>query len=249
MSFFFAAASTVVRPLNQGQTSVESRNSFLFNGSSESIDCGNDASLQLTSAISASVWVKLNSKTGAFALSKWNSSGSQRSWAIEYRSADDAFSFKHSVNGSSTVNVIGITNPSLVDWYNITGVYDGTNSKIYVNGVEEASTPLGNLFNSSAQVLVGAANAGSTALWDGSITQPIIIDRALTDPEIIEIYNAGVVLDYPLISTTITDDCAMCLAMSNTDSSLNDLSTNTNNGTATGGVTFDGDLIDWEFLP
>jgi hypothetical protein len=96
--------------------------------------------------------------------------------------------------------VVTITSSmSVIDntWRNVTAVATGTNSiKMYINGVLNA-TGTGNGFSAYATsyIRIGSYVLSSwpnsnTGFFNGSISNIQIYDRALTDPEILQNYNA-----------------------------------------------------------
>jgi hypothetical protein len=77
------------------------------------------------------------------------------------------------------------------DWAHIVGVFDGTSTKIYSNGVLEdtdAATAV-DITNSEVK-LIGRDSAG-TRFYKDQIAQPRIYNRALTADEVEQNYNAG----------------------------------------------------------
>ena len=77
------------------------------------------------------------------------------------------------------------------DWAHIVGVFDGTSTKIYSNGVLEdtdAATAV-DITNSEVK-LIGRDSAG-TRFYKDQIAQPRIYNRALTADEVAQNYNAG----------------------------------------------------------
>lgn len=84
------------------------------------------------------------------------------------------------------------------EWYHVVGVYDGTNIKIYVNGVERAttvftSTPRGNS-NPDIPLTFGARADGASGYWNynGSIDEAAVYTTALTPGRILAHYEAGI---------------------------------------------------------
>ncbi len=83
-------------------------------------------------------------------------------------------------------------------WYHVVGVYDGTNIKIYVNGVERAtsvftSTPRGNT-NPDIPLTFGARADGVSGYWNyqGSIDEAAVYTTALSPERILAHYEAGI---------------------------------------------------------
>ena len=66
--------------------------------------------------------------------------------------------------------------------------------------------------------------------------------KVLTDAEVADLYNAGKIPYYETLPSNLTSDVKLAIEMSSRDNTLNDLSGNSNNGTANGGVTDNGSL-------
>lgn len=79
-------------------------------------------------------------------------------------------------------------------WYCVVGIYDGTNLKIYVNGVLEDSLYIGSViaYTGPAPLRIGDhrnSNHGVAGAFKGIIDDVRIYDRALSDAEIAELTN------------------------------------------------------------
>ena len=78
------------------------------------------------------------------------------------------------------------------EWGNIVGTYDGTDQKIYHNGVEVATTNpgLGFLDEGSNNLALGRSFFNSTHFFDGKLSVASIYNRALTAAEVAQNFNA-----------------------------------------------------------
>lgn len=75
-------------------------------------------------------------------------------------------------------------------WYHGAVTYDGTTVKVYVNGVLENSAPIAlNTTLDPNGITIG--NRPGSSFWTGQLDEPAVYDRALSDSEILAIYNAG----------------------------------------------------------
>jgi hypothetical protein len=76
-------------------------------------------------------------------------------------------------------------------WYMITGTWDGSTMRFYVNGAEVWSHPYGDSFgNSPRSLTMGSSDPGG--FWeeyDGSLDDLAVFSRALTGTEIANLYN------------------------------------------------------------
>ena len=137
-------------------------------------------------------------------------------------------------------------------WYHIALVRDGTAIKIYLDAVSQSMTVGTSISTNSYPDYATTFDfgrsyvGGALRYLDGSMTQPMLFDSALSLSEIEEVSNSGNPIVYPDISTAITNDAVMAFEASSNDSSLTDLSVNSNTGTANGGLTSDGDSINWQ---
>jgi hypothetical protein len=124
-------------------------------------------------------------------MEKWNTGTNNRSFTLQYDNLADAILFSTSVNGTSGVQMSHAVTLNNV-WAHIICTYDGSDMKIYLNGSEVAtsSSQSGDLFVGTADVTIGARH-DNTIHMKGAATNIMITDRALSSPEITEIYNSG----------------------------------------------------------
>ena len=75
---------------------------------------------------------------------------------------------------------------------NFVGTYDGTRLKLYENGIlmQTGSFFNSNVSNSSANLLIGMGGGRDTYAWNGNISNTQIYNRALTESEVTQNYNA-----------------------------------------------------------
>ena len=86
--------------------------------------------------------------------------------------------------------VAGVTNVELNTWYHIAMTHDGLKLRLYLNGVENAVLDaVGDIVPTRNSVGIGGDVTGD--LTKGIIDEPQIFSRALTDAEILAIYQAG----------------------------------------------------------
>ena len=148
--------------------------------------------------ISIVAWVKLETAgVAASPVSKYDygTNNKQYSFRID---VDGTLWFRLSADGSTnSITVTGNTDVG-TDWTHVAAVYNGTDIRLYVNGVLD-NTPTsytGDIYNGNAPFLVGVIynNSAPDTWWrlDGLITDVAIFDRALSVSEIIEIKNYGV---------------------------------------------------------
>jgi len=120
------------------------------------------------------------------------------SWArLLEKGSNDRFSLYQSSNGTYKARVFQdgtlYEASSGVDvrdeWYFVALTYNGSVLRAYVNGNQEASTPLTGTINTSGHPLIMMKNA-SVAHVEGSIDEVIIFNRSLSDSEMQRLYHS-----------------------------------------------------------
>jgi chitodextrinase len=167
-------------------------NALAFNGTSAFVDLGNPATLQLTGSMTVSAWIRSAAfpVDDASIVSKRNggNSGYQLDTTKDTGPRTIGFKLTHA-NGSNMARY-GATTMQLNQWYYVTGVYDAAAQtlNVYLNGVLDNGTLLGPVSatqqNSSVKVNVGRRSGLSGFAFNGTIDEPRIYTRALTQAEI-----------------------------------------------------------------
>ena len=92
------------------------------------------------------------------------------------------------VNTSSMV--AGATNLAINTWYHVAGTYDGTNLKVYVNGVLDRTLAYtGNFISTAYELKIGGGLSNNTEYFPGSISDVRLWSVARTAAEISASYN------------------------------------------------------------
>jgi hypothetical protein len=138
--------------------------------------------------ITAEGWMYAESITGTNnrIVNKWNSGYPERSFQLYGQHATINWMLS---DGSAAYSITGGT-LSQGQWHHLVGTYDGSTQKIYLDGVQVATTALSiTLKQSSFKVMLGGYATGVYSL--NPIAQPRIYNRALTAEEVQRNYNAG----------------------------------------------------------
>jgi len=176
-----------------GGTALEFHGLGVAGGGGDYIDCGNDASLDITGPISIALWIRPDAddpegkgtaggETAPMAKADQNMSPSW-SWQVRYGWGGApqpymAFTFNTSPRAWAFVG----RNLERYEWCHIACSYDGTTLKCYLDGEQTDSTPMGQITSSSTPVLIGSDGWGCD--WIGAIDDVRIYDHALSVPEI-----------------------------------------------------------------
>jgi hypothetical protein len=97
-----------------------------------------------------------------FLMGQFQSSGNQRSWALYRDGSGNSLELFLSENGSSSlIDIVHSWNPTLATWYHLAVDFDGTTYRLYIDGVQVASSAvLRTLHNSTALFSIGAQPNG-----------------------------------------------------------------------------------------
>jgi hypothetical protein len=164
---------------------------FYFDGATQYIDMGTPASLN-TGTASYQVWVKnktptdglnqqvvarTNTNAGTFNILKRNTSV----WGANFRSAATPAT-QTNLDSTSTANT---------NWVNVAVTYDGTNLRVYVDGVETGITAISGLIDTAVFTGINIMrNTSATAYFQGFLGVVLMYNKGLSAAEITQNYNA-----------------------------------------------------------
>lgn len=171
--------------------------------SGDHVDAGNFA--VTGSALSLSVWfyVETPSHDARLVIRSSGNVGSDQSWGLTTDETGE-LEFRLTAGGSlSRIRASGVIKPQ--QWYHAVGTYDGTTMLLYLDG-QVIGTMLhtaGGAVDTDAShtVTIGDSIVGDRAL-DGKIDDVRVYGKALTEPEIAEVY--GLIAHWKLDETSGT---------------------------------------------
>lgn len=164
----------------------------MFDGVDDYISIPDQTALDASTAVTVEAWVNPRTIDHQSSIVNKQGSGTDRAYVL-YTETTNVPKFSISTTGSNTVVATAITPLKANNWYYLVGAYDGTNVKIYVNGVLEGITPAsGTIFNSTDQLEIGWIPGWASAyIFNGIIDSTRIYSRALAANEILSNYNAS----------------------------------------------------------
>jgi len=166
-----------------------------FDGSDDYIDCGTDSSLDITDAITVSAWAYTDTDTHGRIISRHGNS-SNFGWVLIRDKDSDSFAWDISTNGNDWNNggSTGVDTFEINTWYHVAATYDGTNMRVYIDGVEETSgafpAALSGPINVSSHNCEIGSDGFSSIHFSGQIDDVRIYNRALSSDEIADLYVA-----------------------------------------------------------
>jgi hypothetical protein len=194
---------TTISATKLGDPQVSSE-AFVFDGSGDAIVSG-ATSLSGNPPLSYSVWFKTNSilsGTQSNSIVMIGHAAGDKSLGFRIRGTGDTAAEKYRFyvyGGATNESVDTDIKAEIGTWIHATVVYDGLNSKLYIDGKfalrntntstalnldSGAKVALGNYINSSGAVTTISANDS----YDGSIANFRLFNRALTSDEIYQLY-------------------------------------------------------------
>ena len=179
--------------LTNGPTfSSDNRGSIVFDGSNDYVELIATGSEYNFSNISVGCWFKTsttssNPKTLVSKMS--NVISSLNGWDLTISGSNGNLTWTPSFNGGSAA-----VSQDYIDgnWHYAVGTHDGTNAKIYVDGVLKDTASNSNTSNSSLSVFIGAWGVvGSLAYYtEANIASVHIYNKTLDDSEVLQNYLA-----------------------------------------------------------
>lgn len=179
---------------------------------SEWLSVADNASLAFTNQFSLQAWVWRDSlvlNSGIAAQWTYQTSGS---WAFQTDNTGDGadlICFIANALDDAGVNWLRFDSNHVINtWYHLVLVYDGTQSgntnrlKVYQNGSilsvpTENGTIAASLQNSTGDFVLSDFGGTLDRYWDGRMDEVALWNRALSEPEVGDLYNGGAGLAYP----------------------------------------------------
>ncbi len=162
-------------------------------GSSKYVEVPDSPSLDITDKITLEAWVYPTAWTPTYENSILTKAGDgdYGVWNLHYKTTSKGFRFE--LNNGTTRTLFETTpSTALNAWYHVVGVYDGSEMKLYVNGVLKGSLATsGNIATNNSPLRIGKQFWWGSiySYWSGKIDEVKIYNRALDATEVLEHYN------------------------------------------------------------
>ncbi|MBI2451473.1 LamG domain-containing protein [Candidatus Pacearchaeota archaeon] len=186
-----------------------------FDSQSEYITIPDSGSLDLTNALTISAWVYPKGSTG-------------RTQAIAYKYASYGLTLNNNLyafaemcytTGNCNNNVQSSNQLTTNQWHHVVFTFDGANLKIYVDGVLAGTRARqGVIQKTNTNLQIGLVSNWN---FNGAIDELVVFNRALSESEILELYNAQPSQTQPPQTCTENWQC------SSWDSCVDDIQTRT----------------------
>jgi len=172
---------------------------FNFDGSNDYVELGTANSLHITGDMTISAWIKTPTiAQGQLGIAgNFNSGGTQTPWLFEINRTAGKVNFIHLGGADDTGNftATGNTTISVNKWIHVVAVRTGSSGvypiTFYYNGVADGTTNIDRDPGSNQTSRIGRAGALNGEIFNGSIDDVRIYNRALSASEIRQLYNMG----------------------------------------------------------
>ncbi len=163
---------------------------YSFDGVSAFVEVSDDPSLDITSAITISAWVNSRVVTGKNIITKFDNNADE-AWQVLFSGSDKFdFGISDTAGFGDSTNLRSIQTILPNQWYHLLATYDGTEMRLYINGILDNNvTPSNGLRGNNQPVRIGADEDGS--FLDGSIDEVRIYNSSLSPAEVTSLFNQG----------------------------------------------------------
>jgi hypothetical protein len=185
------SGETDISGCSTGLAQIDNVYSMAFDGADTKINCGLATTYNI---LSLSAWVKPNNPINyAGIFGTRNGTSSTLNYLL---TIDNTNKFRFIVNDGGNKAVLS-DDQITSNWTHVVGVADGNNLYLYINGVKQAANQTyGTIATTNDSLMIGAQFATDTTFnFKGSIDEAAIFNVALTDAEVLSIYNATAVVD------------------------------------------------------
>ena len=187
--------------------------------------------LDISTSFTVEAWVNRDDNGEGYIISKASGTSGAYGWFLQFHNNSSwgyTFQTYNTSNSTGSARATIAKSGTAGKWQHVVGTYDGTNTKIYVDGELKGTTALsGTVAANTAQVVLGAYyNYG--AKFDGKIAQVRVYQTALSSSEVKTNYDATKGLyQYPGLELHLDagDDSTV------STSTWTDLTANDNDGT------------------
>jgi uncharacterized Zn-binding protein involved in type VI secretion len=175
---------------NHIRLSGKTGSAISFDGSNDYIRIKDNSSLDLTNAITLSAWIYPTSWPSTYPriVSK-EVTNTAAPYALELDNSGKRALLCLFIGTSESCVDSGVNSISLKQWYYVVGTWDGTSSKIYINGVLKNSAALTGTMSATANNITIGSNPSNNRQFAGIIDGVKIYNYALTGSDISTAYG------------------------------------------------------------
>jgi hypothetical protein len=192
--------------------------SFIFNGSQYVTTTS--LNYNFSQGLTIMAWIKTNkliSDDGEI-ISRYVSQNGNRSWSLYIN--DGKLTFAGSIDGITVVTEIGNTFINDSNWHFVSGVWNGSELRVFIDGLLDSviGTALNSIVN-PPNLKIDIARARRSPYFNGSIDEPIVFNKSMTDLQIWDYYNIYHGCFIPIDSMEVNGNVNFCNGIYNLNTS------------------------------
>lgn len=168
--------------LNDNQSSV------YFNGTNSYFNVANVHNNIGTFSVAAMVYRSAGTGVRNIVSKGSNTTG----YALKISNGQLQMHSRNSTPATQTVTATGTLNFNT--WYHVVGVRNSVTStmKLYIDGVEAGSVAVsGTALDAGSNLMIGKRSSNNSEYWQGRLDEVSYFPKALTDAEVLELYNSS----------------------------------------------------------
>jgi probable HAF family extracellular repeat protein/parallel beta-helix repeat protein len=158
-----------------------------FDGVNDYVNCGNSEVFDITEEITVAAWVNISAVNV-----DWQTIVAKGDSAWRLSTAQSYRRFHFAVTGGPPWHYInGNIEVGLYEWHHVCGTYDGTNMRLYVDGVEDSASPVAEsngVTTNEYNVYIGANEERDGRYWNGMIDDVRLYNVPLTSGEVYDLF-------------------------------------------------------------
>ncbi len=161
-----------------------------FDGFDDYVGVGNDSSL-MPDQFTILAWIKANKLPGKkewYGIISKGDYDSGNGYELYIRSSDTKTEPNKICFGLDSTRIFSMNLPIVNEWIHIAGLYNGTTISLYINGELQESI-IATLHPNILPLYIGRRYSNSSYVFDGVIDEVSIYHTALSQQEILKIYN------------------------------------------------------------
>ena len=178
--------------LNGPLFSSANNGSIVFDGVNDRVECNEVSAFKISSTITLHASFYINNYVNWAGIVGRNND-SKSVYALNLSPNSQRLRFNYNNISPWTTNIETTSTLPIRQWIISTVTYDGTDVKMYLNGVLDRVATIGSITfdtGSGFPLDIGYDNPGGDEYFNGNISQILIYNRALTQQEVLQNYNA-----------------------------------------------------------
>ncbi|MEA3515192.1 MAG: LamG-like jellyroll fold domain-containing protein [Nanoarchaeota archaeon] len=165
---------------------------YEFDGEGDYIDCGNDESMDVIGNISIAAWIKFSADQAENLSNIFTNGDALRSLRLtgpgHWNGTNKALF--HLNPGGLDKQLYSTSSLTPDTWYHILGVYDGSEMRLYINGILNNSlSATGSIASTTVANVIGAESA-TDFFFNGTIDEVALYGRSFSGDEVWDLYSS-----------------------------------------------------------